>query len=249
MTEPTTGIEGAFRRVATLGDSIDGGNANVLSGSRRVILEALRSAQEPLSVEAIAEHTGLHVNTTRHHLDVLAAADLVERSVATPTGRGRPKIMYSVSRAALAPFAELGEFLENALEGGDADTVAVEAARRWLSSVPHAGAAHDPDEAVAAAVESLRVVGFDARTDAIGDSIVVTDCPYASLIAEHPMICTVHAELVAGVLRRTGQDVTLAGFDVWVRPGTCRARLTRPDTAPSFTAEPSAPNPAKKDRS
>lgn len=249
MAEPTEGIEDAMRRVASLGDGADASAPNVLSGSRRVILEALRSAETPQTVEDLAEQTGLHPNTARHHLDVLAAADLVERALAAPTGRGRPKILYSVSATALAPYAELSEFLQRALDGRDEDTVAIEAARRWLASVPQAGPAADADGAVAAAVESLRAVGFDAQSDAIGDTIVVSQCPYASLIADHPMICTVHAELVAGVLRTTKQDVTLEGFDVWVRPGVCRARLSRPDTSPSFVAEPSAAPVTTKDDS
>lgn len=244
MTEIAPGIEQALKRVAALGDPADPGSVNVISGSRRTILETLRGADEPLSGEAIAERTGLHVNTARHHLDVLAAAGLISRTQAAPSGRGRPKVLFSVAPAALAPFADLSAFLQRALDGGNEDVVAVEAARRWLASVPQAGLVDDADGAVAAAVESLQAVGFDARSDAIGDTIVVTECPYASLISEHPMICTVHAELVSGVLARTGQDVTLAGFDVWVRPGVCRARLTRPDTTPAFVAESSeTPNP------
>ena len=247
MSEIAPGIEEALRRVAALGDPSDRGAANVISGTRRAILEALRKAGEPLTVEALAEHAGLHANTMRHHLDVLAAANLVERTVAAPAGRGRPKILYSVSASALAPFAELSDFLQRALQGGHEDTVAVEAARRWLASVPQATPVEDADGAVAAAVDSLRAVGFDARADAVGDNIVVSQCPYASLISEHPMICTVHAELVTGVLRRTGQDVALEGFDVWVRPGVCRARLTRPDTQPVFVAEPSVMPPTPEE--
>jgi predicted ArsR family transcriptional regulator len=247
MTEIAPGIEEAMRRVAALSDTAETGAANVLSGSRRAIVEALREAAEPLTVEELAEHTGLHANTARHHLDVLAAANLIERTAAAPSGRGRPKILYSVAPAALAPFSDLSEFLQRALDGGNEDVVAVEAARRWLAAVPQAGLVDSADGAVAAAVESLEAVGFTARSDAIGDTIVVTDCPYASLISEHPMICTVHAELVSGVLARTGQDVTLAGFDVWVRPGVCRARLTRQDTDPAFVAEPvAAPNPLEE---
>ena len=247
MTDIAAGLEDAFMRVAALGDGGEPGAANVISGSRRNILEALRSAAEPMSVEDLAEQTGLHPNTARHHLDVLAAASLVERAAAAPTGRGRPKILFSVSESALAPFAELGAHLERAFQRGEEDTVALEAARRWLASVPQVGPADDADGAVAAAVDSLRAVGFDAQTDAVGDSIVVSQCPYASLIVEHPMICTVHAELVAGVLRSTGQDVTLDGFDVWVRPGVCRARLSRPDATPTFVAEPSAPQSVPED--
>ncbi len=35
-----------------------------------------------------------------------------------------------------------------------------------------------------------RAVAFNARTDAVGDSIVVTDRPYARFIEEHPMTRT-----------------------------------------------------------
>src|SRR6188768_967124 len=118
MSEIAPGIEDALRRVAALGDPAERGAANVISGSRRAILEALRAAAEPLTVEALAEHAGLHANTARHHLDVLAAANLVERTVAPPSGRGRPKVLFSVSPSALAPFAELSEFLQRALDGG-----------------------------------------------------------------------------------------------------------------------------------
>ena len=240
MTEFPPGIEDALRRVVALGDGVAPGSANVISGSRRTLLETLRGGTDPLTLEELADRAGLHVNTTRHHLEVLAAAGLVVRTVAAPSGRGRPKVLYTVSPSALAPFAELSEFLQRALEGGNEDAVAVEAARRWLASVPQAGLVEDADGAVAAVLDSLRAVGFDAKSDAVGDNVVVSQCPYASLISEHPMICTVHAELVSGVLARTGQDVTLDGFDVWVRPGVCRARLTRNDTTPAFVAEPSA---------
>lgn len=247
MTEIAPGIEHALRRVVALGEGPDAGATNVVTGSRRALLESLREVGEPVSIEGLAEATGLHPNTARHHLDVLAAAGLVSRTAAPPSGRGRPKMLYSVSASALAPFTELSEFLERALDSGDEDAVAVEAARRWLATVPQGGPSQDADAAVLAATESLRAVGFNAQSDAIGDTIVVSECPYASLISEHPMICTVHAELVAGVLRRTGQDVTLEAFDVWVRPGVCRARLARKDTAPAFVAEPSSTPPAQEE--
>lgn len=237
MTGSARDIEHALQRVIALGEPTSG-HAGVLAGSRRAILDLLRTAPDPLSIEDIAASAGLHINTTRHHLDVLAAAGLIERAAAQPEGRGRPKARYRASSAAAAPYTDLEEQLTAALRAHTEDEVAVETARRWLASAPEVTTASDLDGAVASAVESLRAVGFDARADAIGDTIVVTDCPYASLIAEHPMICTVHAELVSGVLRRTGQPVELAGFDVWVRPGVCRARLTRPDTTPDFVARP-----------
>ena len=246
MSDPADEIERALMHVMALG-APSGRHGSVLAGSRRAIVDALRTAPGPLSVEAIAAGSDLHINTARHHLDVLLAAGLVERAPAVPAGRGRPKARYVATSLASAPYDHFEQQLEQALRLHTADEVAVATARRWLESVPHIETVADLDAAVAVAVEALRTVGFDARSDAIGDTIVVAACPYASLIADHPMICTVHAELVSGVLKRTGQPVGLAGFDVWVRPGVCRARLTRPDTEPEFVASTAASTPSPKE--
>lgn len=228
-------LEQALRRVVALGGT-DDASSGVLAGSRRAILDILRLADEPLTAVQVAQLAGVHLNTTRHHLEVLAAADLVSRATESPTGRGRPKALYAASASAQEPFLELEQLIERALSTSTTDQVAVETARRWARSVPPVRRARDLDEAIVFAVEALRSAGFQAQSDAIGDTITVTRCPYASLIAEHPMICTIHAELVANVLEQTGQPVTVAGFDVWIRPGVCRARLNRPDVQPEFVA-------------
>ena len=238
MAGDAPSIEDALKRVLALGERDAHGHASPLAGSRRAILDALRSASEPLTIEEISVAVELHTNTTRHHLDVLSAAGLVDRAHTEPSGRGRPRTRYQAAEAAAEAYTQLEEQLEAALHGADVDEVARETARRWLATVPPVRHARDLDEAVAEAVISLREVGFAAHSDEVGDTIVVTDCPYAGLIAEHPMICTVHAELVSRALHQTGQPVELDGFDVWVRPGICRARLRRPDTEPDFVALP-----------
>ncbi len=244
MVGDAPSIEDALKRVLALGERDAQGHASPLAGSRRAILDVLRSAAEPLTIENISSAVELHTNTTRHHLDVLAAAGLVDRALAAPSGRGRPRARYQASEAAAEAYAELEEQLDAALHGADVDEVARETARRWLATVPPVRRARDMDEAVVEAVVSLREVGFAAHSDEVGDTIVVTDCPYASLIAEHPMICTVHAELVSRALDQTGQPIELDGFDVWVRPGICRARLRRPDTQPDFVALPATRTPS-----
>lgn len=240
MTAKAPTIEDALRRVLALGERDAEGHASPLAGSRRAILDALRAAPEALTIEDLAAAVDLHTNTTRHHLEVLAAAGLVVRATATPTGRGRPRARYRASAAAAQAYADLERQLNEALKGQDVGEVAAETARRWLATAPPVAKAADLDAAVASAIASLREVGFDAHSDEVGDTIVVTDCPYAGLITEHPMICTVHAELVSRALEQTGQPVGLKGFDVWVRPGVCRARLSRPDATPDFVARPLA---------
>ena len=239
-------VDRVLKRLVAMG-APNAPHSTLLVGSRRSIVDTLLSADEPLTIEEIAARNDLHVNTARHHLDVLIAADLVTRDTAPASGRGRPKVLYAPSATAAEPYDDLEEFLTRAVAASMEDQVALETARRWATSVPQASVAHDIDEAVASAVESLQSAGFRAHTDEVGDTITMSECPYASLIDDHPMICTIHAELVSKLLERTGQPVTLAGFDVWVRPGVCRARLNRPDTTPARVAIPPSASSATKE--
>jgi len=236
-------LERALRRVVEL-DGADASQRNVLVGARRVIVDFLCINTDPQTVEAIANSAGLHVNTTRHHLDVLIAADFVERVTQAPTGRGRPRVLYTASALVTAPYADLEERLRTAFAGNNADEVAIETARAWAEHAPRPHPAATPDEAVASAVDALNAVGFQAHSDEVGDTITLAECPYASLISEHPAICTIHAELMSTLLKETGQPVSLNKFEVHVRPGVCRAWLTRADVSPEFIATPlTAPVP------
>ncbi len=189
------------------------------------------------TLEDISETTGLHVNTVRGHLDVLIAGGYAERDHEEPQGRGRPRTTYRSTPASDSPYDELAHALTDALEFADARTLAKATATKWRSTTGPIATAADPDEAVDRAVEGLRAVGFAAEATTLGDSIVVGTCPYASLIEAHPIICDIHTELLAQMLHDTGQEVTVAGMDVWVKPTLCRARLVRPDLQPARTIE------------
>ena len=64
------------------------------SRSRAALLEVLRADGGALGVEELADAVGLHVNTTREHLDRLVGAGLVARAPEHRTTRGRPRILY-----------------------------------------------------------------------------------------------------------------------------------------------------------
>lgn len=208
--------------------------------SRARVLSAVESADEPISVEALSELTGLHVNTVRGHLDVLLASEAITREPANPQGRGRPRWLYRPGRGRTSPYQALAEALTLQL-GQVADPgMAQGAAERWADALPHMPEAKSPDEAVRETAEALRRLGFGTSVNGAGDAIELTGCPYADIVAENPVVCDIHAALVVRLLDQTGQPVTVQSMDVWTRPGLCVARLGRPDLRPDRSITPDA---------
>ena len=69
------------------------------------MLDAVERGDGPASLSDLTAITGLHANTLREHLEALAAAGLVHRELAAPTGRGRPARLYRADRT-IPPVAE-----------------------------------------------------------------------------------------------------------------------------------------------
>jgi predicted ArsR family transcriptional regulator len=201
--------------------------------SRARIRQVIETAAEPMTVEMIAEATGLHANTVRGHLDVLLAGNVIAREPADSAGRGRPRWLYRAATPDASPFQFLAQALTVQLARADSVEFAAGAAERWAKALPDLPVAFSPDEAVAEATGALNRLGFNAIASPVGDAISVTGCPYAELIDDNPVICDIHTALVVRLLDQTGQPVTLESMDIWARRGMCVARLNRPDIAPS----------------
>lgn len=200
--------------------------------SREHIMRLLQEAEEPMTVEDISALTGLHVNTIRTHLEVLRAGGKIERTRQAAEGRGRPKWLYAPAKTN-DPYHRLATQLTKALERADAET-AEAAAQRWRGA-DHVTqkAVETADEAVAVAAAALEQLGFDVEVSPVGDTVYLSACPYAALVAEHPVICDIHANALEQVLAGTEQDVSLAALDIYPRPGVCVAHLKRDDTKPA----------------
>lgn len=200
--------------------------------SRENIARLIGEAAGPLSVEDISALTGLHANTIRTHLEMLRAAGRITRTRGVSDGRGRPRWLYAPNEAS-DPYRQLSKELVDALEQADPAT-AEEAANRWRSAdrVSRRPAA-TPDEAVAVVSASLERLGFGVEVSPVGDTLYLTGCPYAALVAEHPVICDIHASALEQVLAGTEQDIALNALDVYPRPGVCVAHLRRADTEPA----------------
>jgi predicted ArsR family transcriptional regulator len=209
--------------------------------SRVQLIEALRGAPEGLGVTELAGESGLHPNTVRVHLDRLTEVGLVTGETIRSGGRGRPWVRY---RASEPPdedrYRLLSSMLADALSDGDRDgpSPAAEAAgRHWGRRLPApsrqpdavSGPRRSAPEAVTVLFEQL---GFaPARED---DRIVLQDCPYRELAAQHPdVICGAHLGMLRGALDAHGASGDDAWLDPFVTPTRCVAGLTarpRPDT-------------------
>lgn len=199
------------------------------------MLAAIEVSDGPLTVEEISERTGLHANTVRGHLDVLLESGALTRDAADSAGRGRPRWLYSTSAPQASPFQALAEALSTQLSHVDDPGLSDRAAEQWARALPELPEASTPDEAVFEATGALNRLGFTAVTNPVGDAIAVTQCPYAALVDDNPVICDIHTALIARLLKQTGQPVTVGTVDVWARPGICIAHLNRPDLVAART--------------
>lgn len=223
-----------------------------LSSPRRAaILAVLRAEGAGLAVEHVAERVGLHVNTTREHLEVLVAAGLASRTAEARATRGRPRTLYAargpaepdgepwlrdqLSRVLLAgygrPIAEPGAEAERAAEGLAAE----------LATLGPADLADARDRQLAALHEHFARLGFDPELR--GAEVRLRRCPVLDLAHERTeVVCGVHLGLARGVLARVGGPVRAAGIVPFAGPGYCVLRLGGAVPAPGPTSE-AAPLP------
>ena len=64
--------------------------------SRSKVLAAMWATRSPLTVADIAEQVGLHPNTVRFHLGILADHGMITQKTEDRNSRGRPRIFYSI---------------------------------------------------------------------------------------------------------------------------------------------------------
>lgn len=227
---------------------IDTRTHRVLSGVSRVaILDALRTSDEPLDIATLAERVGLHINTTRGHLDQLVEAGFVERTSQVRTTPGRPKILF----AAAGPSAEkpgdssyriLAEILAEQLSEAEptAHQLAVDAGRRWgrqLSASLTAQAGGPTDDAPVDVAQTMqRLVALLDETGfapeltsepAASEPVIeLHHCPFEEIAQQHAdIVCSVHLGLMQGALEQMEAPIGSTRLEPLVAPGLCRSYL------------------------
>ena len=212
------------------------------SPARARVLELLRAADAPMSVQELADAVDLHPNTARNHLAILENAQLVGSEPRRTAGPGRPHLVYA-ARAAHppgvgSPDAGAVRLLTDLLaarvrtDHPDTERVVEDAAvALGLRLVAEEEPPCDEREVLGRLVASLAELGFDPRLEGDlvrGVDVVVERCPFASIARDHPQVaCSFHRGLTRGVLDGLGERLELQVFAADPATGHCRASLRR----------------------
>lgn len=205
MTEETFA-----RRVTRLGALAD--------PVRRALYRFVAEQPDAVSRDQAADGVEVPRHTAKHHLDRLVEEGLLIAEFRRLTGRsgpgaGRPAKLYRRSTREVAVSLPSRRY-------DLAGRVLADAVERSLAGVPLAAALDDAaDDAAQRAVDaSPDVVGSDLERIAavlgahgyeprVADDLVLTNCPYDRLAAEHTeVICAMNARFVAAVGERLGCD-------------------------------------------
>jgi predicted ArsR family transcriptional regulator len=198
--------------------------------TRHEIFRYIADADRPTDVAELTAHLGLNHNAIRQHLAKLVKAELVSECRASSTGRGRPRLNYSVHPAAesrwgtTGPYERLSLLLSEMLRTGDS---AAEVGRRSVR--PRRLGGPGEDDPVGAMVDAMARWGFDPTAHARGNrvEVVLHTCPFAATaLADPDTVCSLHLAMAEGVAEQVGGRVVvdeLVPHDP--RRARCRLRL------------------------
>lgn len=203
--------------------------------SRLAILRVLEGAERPLDVRTLAEQVGLHLNTVRWHLGILAEAALVSEAREASGARGRPRHGYRIVAGALddhpGGFRLLADALAEVLaRGGGAATIEAVGRERGETLIADHTDATAPTSAAAvgALMRLLEQFGFQPRLrrGRQGQRIDMRPCPFGDTAANYSaVVCPLHLGLMRGALARLGNPLEAAALEPFVKTDLCVAHL------------------------
>ena len=207
------------------------GHRALADPSRARILRTLAEAGGPLDAHELAARVGLHPNTVRWHLGVLADAGFVSSSTEPRTRPGRPRVVFTATEEEAEgreDYRLLAAILAGSLSGTDTGAaVAEEAGEAWgrfLVERPQPFARLSAGDAADQVVRLLDEHGFEPERE--NGDVIMRRCPFRDLAEQHgDIVCSVHLGLIRGALAEIGAPVTATRLEPFVEPGLCRARL------------------------
>lgn len=222
----------------TIGINADARYRALADGTRRRLLRLLEDAGEPMQVTVLAEAVGLHPNTVRGHLDLLAEAGLVDRFSEERDRPGRPRVLYTPAER-VTTGEEGYRFLAEILAGSikamspDPSKVAEEAGRAWgtyLAEKPAPFETFDPIDALERILTTLEDLGFEPEGEMNGTiaEILLHDCPFRDVARnKSDVVCSVHLGLMKGLSEEMGGAIEIESLEPFAEPSLCIAHVKR----------------------
>jgi predicted ArsR family transcriptional regulator len=207
--------------------------------SRVRILEVLQEAEAPLGAREVGTRVGLHMNTIRSHLHVLAEAGLVSARREERTRPGRPRVLYEATvepldAPALPSYRLLAQILASSLARSEPDPSAraEEAGRAWgahLVRKPPPFTSISKEETIDEVVRLHEEQGFrpELRRAPSGQEIVLKHCPFQEVATNYQaVICPIHLGLIRGALAELGTGIEADWLEPFAEPGACVTHMT-----------------------
>ncbi len=176
--------------------------------TRHAIFRYIADAARPVAIAELTEHLGLNHNAIRQHVAKLVGAGMVLEAKAPSTGRGRPRLLYTIDPTAEGrwgvegPYERLSLWLSEMIRTGEtAVTVGRRVGRRRALG---RAASSDP---VGELVEQMARNGFDPKLRQAGDEVDITlgNCPFATTaLADPDTVCSIHLGIAQGIAESTG---------------------------------------------
>jgi predicted ArsR family transcriptional regulator len=198
----------------------------------------LQEAEAPLDARELGTRLGLHVNTVRSHLRVLAEAGLVSARREERTRPGRPRVLYQATAEpldarALTSYRLLAQILASSLAGSQRDPSAraEEAGRVWgahLIRKPPPFTSISKEETIDEVVRLHEEHGFrpELRRAKSGQEIALKRCPFHDVATSYrTVICPLHLGLIRGALAELGTGVEADSLEPFAEPGACVGHL------------------------
>ncbi|MGC8473294.1 MAG: helix-turn-helix transcriptional regulator [Candidatus Dormibacteria bacterium] len=205
--------------------------------TRVALLEELRRAPAALDAQELAERAGIHVNTVRFHLEVLARAGLVASEIERRLRRGRPRrVWHAVADAGPeAGYRMLAEVLSGYLSRSspEVEEIGLEIGTRWGSQLAQ-GDRPESGGGLARVLGMLTDLGFSPELDdgEGGSRINLHRCPFLEVATgNRRLICSAHLGLLRGALAEVEAGVTVSELQPLVEPNLCVAHLANADPA------------------
>ena len=178
--------------------------------TRRQIIEYLQKYRLGTSIQ-MGHALQVTSANIRHHINILLDQGLIEIVAQEPgRGRGRPTMIYGLTSAALDNNLEglIGALLstllaEDAPEDHEAEIERLADSLHGEKDIPKSGMR----EQLEYSISKLNDLHYKSRWEASseGPRLILDQCPYNSIIDDHPILCQMDAALISKLM---GQLVT-----------------------------------------